>query len=180
MAKGNIKKFRLNETDDIIDAVDRKKRSEQRQIRERSLGGFACVHCSRWISIDHNVGTHNRNHCPTCLWSRHMDGDKPGDRKSECHGAMEPIALALKAEGADKYSASLRMGELMLVHECLSDGKIRINRIAGDDNVDSLQNVFYSSQGLSVPERKKLEELEIEIATLSIESEITAQLIGRL
>jgi hypothetical protein len=67
-------------------------------------------------------GTAHRNHCPTCLWSRHVD-DVPGDRASECRSAMEPIAIHARPDG-----------EWALVHRCTGCHTVHLNRIAGDDN----------------------------------------------
>ncbi|KKR23265.1 MAG: hypothetical protein UU40_C0001G0010 [Candidatus Uhrbacteria bacterium GW2011_GWD2_41_121] len=33
-----------------------------------------------------------RNHCPTCLYSKHVD-IIPGDRANPCQGLMQPIAV---------------------------------------------------------------------------------------
>jgi hypothetical protein len=68
-------------------------------------------------------GTQHRNHCPTCLWSRHLDGDRPGDRAAECTASMEPIAVSVH-----------RDGEWALVHRCDGCAAVHVNRIAGDDN----------------------------------------------
>jgi hypothetical protein len=72
-------------------------------------------------------GTRHRNHCPTCLWSRHLDDDVPGDRAADCAGSMEPIAVCVRADG-----------EWALVHRCGGCDTVRLNRIAGDDNPLSL------------------------------------------
>jgi RNHCP domain len=67
-------------------------------------------------------GTAHRNHCPNCLWSRHVD-DSPGDRAALCGSSMEPIAISVR-----------RAGEWVLVHRCLGCDTVHLNRIAGDDN----------------------------------------------
>jgi len=67
-------------------------------------------------------GTRNRNHCPECLWSRHVD-NRTGDRLSVCGGLMEPIAVWAR-DG----------GEWALVHRCVKCGIVRVNRIAPDDS----------------------------------------------
>ena len=46
---------------------------------------------------------------------------------------MQPIGLTLKCGKVNRY-AKENSGEIMLVHYCLSCGKISCNRIAGDDN----------------------------------------------
>ena len=48
---------------------------------------FVCEHCGEEV-----VGTGYTNHCPKCLWSKHVDVD-PGDRAETCRGMMEPVAL---------------------------------------------------------------------------------------
>jgi hypothetical protein len=67
-------------------------------------------------------GTDHRNHCPTCLWSRHLD-DTPGDRAADCGARMEPLAISVRGDG-----------EWVLVHRCTHCGVLHANRTAGDDN----------------------------------------------
>ncbi|GAB4335546.1 MAG: hypothetical protein Kow0010_23030 [Dehalococcoidia bacterium] len=68
-------------------------------------------------------GTAHRNHCPLCLWSKHVDDARPGDRASDCGSSMEPLAIAVR-----------NGGEWSIVHRCAGCGELRVNRIAGDDN----------------------------------------------
>ncbi len=68
------------------------------------------------------AGTAHRNHCPWCLWSRHVD-DIPGDRSSECRGAMEPITVWARPGG-----------DWAIIHRCRGCGELHSNRVAGDDN----------------------------------------------
>ncbi|MBN1513380.1 MAG: ribosome small subunit-dependent GTPase A [Phycisphaerae bacterium] len=84
-------------------------------------GGFACIRCGTPVPYDAH-GTRQRNHCPLCLWSVHLDV-RPGDRAAGCGGAMEPIAIWARPGG-----------EWALVHRCERCGAVRTNRIAGDDN----------------------------------------------
>lgn len=37
------------------------------------------------------MGDGYTDHCPKCLWGKHVDEEIPGDRASECRGMMEPI-----------------------------------------------------------------------------------------
>ena len=49
--------------------------------------GFTCIHCKREISSDPILsGVNNRNHCPYCLHSRHVDLYQAGDRLNACKG----------------------------------------------------------------------------------------------
>ncbi len=105
---------------------------------------FSCLHCHQCVSCDPEwSGVRSRNHCPHCLWSRHVDLNHPGDRLSPCGGRMEPVGLTLKKTN-QKYSPEPG-GELMLVHVCQACEKISINRIAADDNTFMVWQVFERS-----------------------------------
>ncbi len=67
-------------------------------------------------------GTVHRNHCPSCLWSLHLDVE-PGDRAADCGASMEPIAITVRNDG-----------EWVLIHRCRGCGILSSNRVAGDDN----------------------------------------------
>jgi hypothetical protein len=82
---------------------------------------FRCSHCRLDVPTS-APGTAHRNHCPYCLWSRHVD-DEPGDRASDCGASMEPIAIAVRKDG-----------EWVLVHRCNGCGVLKSNRTAGDDS----------------------------------------------
>lgn len=90
--------------------------------KRRSQESFRCRHCRLDVPLD-APGTRHRNHCPSCLWSRHLDDRVPGDRAAGCGASMEPIAVCVRAGG-----------EWALVHHCRGCDAIRLNRIAGDDN----------------------------------------------
>jgi hypothetical protein len=98
---------------------------------------FRCVNCGALVSADRELaGVNNRNHCPNCLWSKHVDEFKPGDRKADCCARMQPIGLTVK-QIHKKYDRQ-QQGELMLIHRCTGCGKISINRIASDDSTGAL------------------------------------------
>jgi DNA-directed RNA polymerase subunit RPC12/RpoP len=99
-----------------------------------------CLNCKREIPDNKLIGTANRNHCPFCLWSRHLDLNIPGDRKATCHGLMEPIGITFKDEGFDKWGKK-KQGEIMLIHKCMVCGKISKNRIAGDDEPEKILEI---------------------------------------
>ena len=48
---------------------------------------FICDNCGRRVP---KLGYSCRNHCPYCLYSKHVDVN-PGDRAEECHGVLEPV-----------------------------------------------------------------------------------------
>jgi len=83
---------------------------------------FRCGRCRLDVSTD-APGTAHRNHCPNCLWSRHLDDDSPGDRDADCGSLMEPIAICVRGDG-----------EWVIVHRCTGCDELHLNRTAGDDN----------------------------------------------
>ena len=87
----------------------------------KSPATFRCGHCRLDVPAD-APGTRHRNHCPNCLWSRHLD-NSPGDRAADCGSSMEPIAITVRGKG-----------EWVLVHRCTGCGEIHLNRSAGDDS----------------------------------------------
>jgi len=83
---------------------------------------FKCSNCGRDVNYK-AWGTKNRNHCPFCLYSLHVDG-KVGDRERKCDGKMSPVAKLIKPDG-----------EEVVVHKCEKCGFVRKNRVAGDDSI---------------------------------------------
>lgn len=87
------------------------------------IESFPCGHCGQAVAPD-GAGSQHRNHCPHCLWSRHLD-HRPGDRVACCGAMMEPVAVWVR-----------RDGEWAIIHRCAGDdcGAFSSNRIAADDN----------------------------------------------
>jgi hypothetical protein len=94
---------------------------KHRSRRGQAPDWFHCVRCGQAVAGS-APGTAHRNHCPWCLWSRHLD-EEPGDRASDCHGAMEPITVWVRPGG-----------DWALIHRCRTCGILSSNRVAGDDN----------------------------------------------
>lgn len=138
---------------------------------------FQCSNCRQRISFAKFMGTRHRNHCPFCLWSRHLDLEKSGDRKAKCRGKMKPVGLTFKKEGKDKYG-NIKRGEIMLIHECLGCGKISINRIAGDDKSEKILEIFKKSQALSQRKKNRLKETDISLISSKNRKEVFLQLFG--
>lgn len=90
---------------------------------QKNIENFVCEHCGYAV-----VGNGYTNHCPKCLWSKHVDVN-PGDRAAECGGLMEPVA----SEGSSEHMA--------IVHECVDCGYRKKNKVASDDNIDELAKV---------------------------------------
>lgn len=94
---------------------------------------FKCRHCHRFV-CPLPSGGHHRNHCPFCLYSRHVDERKSGDRLSACGASMEPVGYFQRPNG-----------EYVVVHHCMGCDEERFNRIAADDAFDFV---------LSLPEQQ--------------------------
>lgn len=104
---------------------------------------FSCLNCGRSVPKD-ALGTKNRNHCPSCLWSQHLDSHTPGDRATTCFGKMMPQNIVFKKIKVDKYTGK-KSAEVMLAHKCQKCGAQAHNRIAGDDSTKSLRALFEST-----------------------------------
>lgn len=83
---------------------------------QRKIEDFVCGHCGQSVK-----GTGYTDHCPACLWSRHVDIN-PGDRLAQCHGAMEPVGVEIKG------------GEKIIYYKCQECGfKHRVKANDEDD-----------------------------------------------
>ncbi|KKW20129.1 MAG: hypothetical protein UY63_C0001G0034 [Parcubacteria group bacterium GW2011_GWA2_51_10] len=87
---------------------------------QRRIEDFVCAHCGVKV-----VGDGYTNHCPQCLWSKHVDIN-PGDRAATCGGLMEPI----RVDGGS--------GEYRLVHLCHDCGIERRNKMEKGDDINAL------------------------------------------
>ena len=104
-------------------------RDQRSRSRRPGPDSFRCRHCHLDVPAT-APGTQHRNHCPSCLWSRHLDAVVPGDRAAACAGSMEPIAVTVRTDG-----------EWALVHRCAGCAAVSVNRIAGDDNPLALMRI---------------------------------------
>jgi hypothetical protein len=118
----------------------------------------------------------HRNHCPYCLWSRHLDLAQAGDRLCACKGVMRPVGLTLKAQNK-KYGDG--NGELMLVHQCVECGQLSINRIAADDLPEALLQVFGESLRAPTGLAAQLAENRIRALSAADEDLVHTCLFGR-
>ena len=118
------------------------KRPWRSHLRQESA--FRCLHCRNLVITDPAFsGVQNRNHCPYCLASRHLDLYRAGDRLSACKQAMQAVGLTLK-KTHKRYDYGVG-GELMLIHHCTGCGRLSINRIAADDDPQAIYAVFRAS-----------------------------------
>lgn len=86
---------------------------------------FICENCGRDVT---HLGYTARDHCPYCLYSKHVD-IKPGDRQNNCKGLFEPI-------GIEKFKDTFK-----IIYKCKICGQLHKNIIAKDDNMDLIINL---------------------------------------
>lgn len=104
-------------------ARNRAGRPHAKPFRADGRESFKCGHCKAFIGPTVSGGRH-RNHCPLCLYSRHVDDRTPGDRASACRSLMAPVGTFHRPKG-----------EQVIVHRCLGCGLERHCRVAADDNI---------------------------------------------
>lgn len=86
---------------------------------------FICEKCG--FKVD-RLGYSCRDHCPNCLYSKHVDKN-PGDRKNKCRGLLKPI-------GMEKYKDTYK-----IIYQCEKCNTIHKNVMAKDDNMNILINL---------------------------------------
>jgi len=135
------------------------------------------MNCSLLVTADRELaGVNNRNHCPNCLCSRHVDLYKAGDRKADCRARMRPLGLTVKHTGK-KYGNAAH-GELMIIHRCSGCGKISINRIAADDSAGTLLALYKRSQTMDSELLLELKEMDIQPLQAADLTTVYSQLFG--
>ena len=89
---------------------------------------YTCEHCGRVVE-----GGRYNNHCPHCLWSKHLDEELPGDRASKCRALMEPIGVTQKK------------GEWRIIHKCTRCYKYTVVDSAPKDDFDLIIQLIKKS-----------------------------------
>ena len=87
---------------------------------QKNVEDFVCENCGTYVK-----GNGYTNHCPNCLWSKHVDIN-PGDRASNCRALMKPIFQEISN------------GEQIITHECIKCGHQKRNKISLGDNLEEL------------------------------------------
>ena len=90
---------------------------------------------------------------------------------------MKPIGLTVK-KGRNKYRLESR-GELMLIHECTECGSLSINRVAADDDYESILEVFNTSLQNSYEFRTRVEADGITMLNAEDDESVRSQLFGQ-
>ena len=81
---------------------------------------FICENCGEQVLP---LGYTARDHCPHCLYSKHVD-IMPGDRQNPCKGLLKPI-------GIEKFKDTYK-----ILYKCNSCNEPHKNIMAKDDNME--------------------------------------------
>jgi ribosomal protein L37AE/L43A len=91
----------------------------------KKIENFKCENCGERV-----IGDGYTDHCPRCLWGRHMDEEVPGDRASGCKGLMKP-------EYAEYVS-----GQRKIHYKCLSCGHKFVVREGKNDDCGKITEIM--------------------------------------
>lgn len=92
---------------------------------------FICENCGKKVS---KLGYTSRDHCPYCLYSKHVD-IMPGDREEDCKGLLKPIRVELDSKKG-----------YVIIYKCEKCNAIRKNKAAEDDNKELLIKLTVCNQ----------------------------------
>jgi len=87
---------------------------------QKNKEDFICEKCGEKV-----IGNGYTNHCPKCLWSKHVDVN-PGDRAANCGGMMKPIKVEIEK------------GEYVLTYHCEKCNFERRKKVEKEDNFDEV------------------------------------------
>ena len=105
---------------------------------KRVIEDFKCENCGTEVK-----GNGFTNHCPKCLYSKHVDFN-PGDREmlEECGALMEPVDVIIKN---DSYQ---------IKHLCTKCGHVSYTRTQDGDDVSSLIEKLKDTKHFDMPTNK--------------------------
>lgn len=83
---------------------------------------FICENCMRYVP---KLMKTSRDHCPYCLYSKHVDIN-PGDRMNSCQGLLKPVSI-------EKFKDSFK-----IIYQCEKCKKFHKNIMADDDSYDEI------------------------------------------
>ena len=86
---------------------------------------FICENCGFKVQ---KLNYTARDHCPNCLYSKHVD-ILPGDRSNSCHGLLKPI-------GIEKFKNTYK-----IIYKCEKCNQLHKNIMSNDDNMDLIINL---------------------------------------
>lgn len=91
---------------------------------KRTIEDFSCEKCGFLVK-----GNGYTNHCPRCLWSKHVDIN-PGDRLALCRGIMEPKSI--------ETDSAIHI----IVHQCVQCNYQKRNKVSKEDDFDIILEIM--------------------------------------
>lgn len=89
---------------------------------------FECGKCEEKV-----WGDGYTDHCPKCLWGKHVDENIPGDRKSRCGGMMEPLKSVFEKGKFRIFYRCIKCGYDFRVREGKTDDREKLVELAKRD-----------------------------------------------
>lgn len=83
---------------------------------------FICENCHKKVE---KLNYTARDHCPYCLYSKHVD-ISPGDRKNSCQGLLEPMRI-------EKFKNTYK-----IIYKCQKCHLLHKNIMAKDDDYNKI------------------------------------------
>lgn len=83
---------------------------------------FICENCGKEVNP---LGYTSRDHCPFCLYSKHVDVN-PGDRLNKCKGLLIPIDI-------EKFKDTYK-----IIYKCEKCNELHKNIVAKDDDMNEI------------------------------------------
>lgn len=90
---------------------------------QKNKEDFTCEHCGQEVK-----GTGYTNHCPRCLYSKHVD-IHPGDREAKCGGLMSVTDIDYKK------------GKYIFIHTCRTCGYKKKNQQTDNDSLEEILRI---------------------------------------
>ncbi len=87
---------------------------------------FECENCGHKTKGDGYT-----DHCPKCLWGKHVDEKIPGDRLSKCRGLMEPT----------KTEFQISNFQFLIKYKCMKCRHEFLVRSGDNDNKEKLMEL---------------------------------------
>jgi len=95
----------------------------------RKKEDFVCERCGERVAGDGYT-----DHCPKCLWGKHVDEEIPGDRDSDCKGLMEPVEAEYKGGKFRICYKCEKCNHRFVVDAGKSDNKEEILKLVAERN----------------------------------------------
>jgi DNA-directed RNA polymerase subunit RPC12/RpoP len=94
---------------------------------KRVIEDFVCENCGTKV-----IGDGYTDHCPNCLWGKHVDEAIPGDRASGCKALMEPIRTNYQNDSFKIFYKCLGCNHEFWVREGKGDNREKLIELSAN------------------------------------------------